>query len=409
MFRGRIAVSSAIRPALCSTGAAAVCSAVAFVLPDDVAAVEWIKIMPAGTFRAIDGRPPWTLKDPARVIAASQAIKPGGLIPVDYNHQAETAARMGGENPAAGWITALEAREGAIWARVEWTERGRQALAAKEYRFVSPAFSHDKESGVITAITSVGLVNNPALPQLPAVASASQPGDPMDELLTKLREALGLPAEADQNAIGDACCKSKASATAASALSPLAGLLKLPETADIAQIAAAAHSAISTATAPDPSKFVPIAAFTDVASQLAAAQSQIGVNQAQQAVAAAMAEGTTADPGLFNLTMPNGPKIRRCRCTPRLSPEITSTSRPSTSVERLYSNRVPGWKSSGNAASAGLASVGGVLSWLAPVPVSRGSRRLGSGLGRSVNRRARVDPIFMAWRGCSARWCRDKA
>lgn len=35
-------------------------------------------------------------------------------------------------------------RDGAIWGRVEWTERAAAAIRAREYRFLSPSFGFDK-------------------------------------------------------------------------------------------------------------------------------------------------------------------------------------------------------------------------------------------------------------------------
>ena len=42
-----------------------------------------------------------------------------------------------------------------------------------------------------------------------------------------------------------------------------------------------------------------------------------------------------------------GWKMRSARKTPSGLPETTSTTRPSTSLEKLYSHFVPGWKSNG--------------------------------------------------------------
>ena len=57
---------------------------------------------------------------------------------VDYEHQTEKDT----EAPAAGWIRELFSRgEEGLWAKVEWTERARQYLANREYRYYSPVFS----------------------------------------------------------------------------------------------------------------------------------------------------------------------------------------------------------------------------------------------------------------------------
>ena len=53
--------------------------------------------------------------------------------------------------------------------------------------------------------------------------------------------------------------------------------------------------------------------------------------------------------------MANGSKIRRRRNSSNVSPEATSTMRPSMSIPArpLYAQRVPGWKSRGGGAERG--------------------------------------------------------
>ncbi|MBF0561226.1 MAG: HlyD family type I secretion periplasmic adaptor subunit [Alphaproteobacteria bacterium] len=67
---------------------------------------------------------------------------------------------------------------------------GRKSNGTRAASKLSPAFLDDKKTGEVLKITSVGLVNNPAIPTLPAVASQS--GGFMEELLNSLRKALGL-------------------------------------------------------------------------------------------------------------------------------------------------------------------------------------------------------------------------
>ena len=251
---------------------------------------EWIEIVPAGTFRGVDGRGPYVLKNPTAVIAASM---PGSRpVPLDYNHQTVFACLNGGEAPAAAWIVAMEDRQGAIWAKLDWTEAGRQAVASKSYRFVSPAFQHDKKTGEVKRIDSVGLVNNPNLAELPAIASQNGDFPPMDELLKQLREALGLAADADQDSIVQCCRKLNGQTTAvASALAPVAATLKLAANASVADIATAAQTALTASGAPDPAQYVPMSAFSALQGQVAALTSAKTAEAAAQAVASAKAAG----------------------------------------------------------------------------------------------------------------------
>ncbi|WP_167525397.1 phage protease [Roseomonas genomospecies 6] len=183
--------------ALASSSDVAVCAATLTDLsPVDGQAPEWVQLLPAGTFAPNDGRAPWSMKDPAAVIAASMAAAPKGLLAIDYDHAADLAAPKGGAAPAAGWITTLDARPDGIWAKVEWTPAGAKAIAAREYRFISPSFLHGKGDRAVTRIIGAGLVNRPALSQLSALASSQ--GDTMDPVLKAVLDALGCPPNADQ-------------------------------------------------------------------------------------------------------------------------------------------------------------------------------------------------------------------
>lgn len=95
--------------------------------------------------------------------AANQA-----LIPVDFNHATELKAGKGEDTPAAGWITQVDVQDGALWASIEWTDRGRFAVVGRSYRYLSPAFHFDPKTREIGRIASVALVNKPNL-RLPAL------------------------------------------------------------------------------------------------------------------------------------------------------------------------------------------------------------------------------------------------
>lgn len=134
-------------------------SSLTLALPPAGAAPEWVHVLPAGTFSGVDGRGPYKLTAAQPVIDASLQH---GAIPFDENHSTESAAIVGGEAPARGWIDKMEMRQDGIWAHVDWTKAGRAIMEDKSYRFVSPVFNHTKD-GVVTDIKSVALTNNPNL------------------------------------------------------------------------------------------------------------------------------------------------------------------------------------------------------------------------------------------------------
>ena len=158
------------------------------VLPAGDGVPEWIHVMPAGEFRGVDGRGPYRLADAAAVIAAS--LPAGEKLAIDQDHATDLAAPNGGAAPARGWIVALEARQDGIWAKVDWNQAGRALLEGREYRGVSPVFTHDK-GGRVLRILRASLTNNPNLAELAAL-HAEQGMD----LKKAIAAALGLPEDA---------------------------------------------------------------------------------------------------------------------------------------------------------------------------------------------------------------------
>ena len=120
----------------------------------------------------IEGEPPAYVdeEDIASVIAHFR--RRGNDMVIDYEHQTLKDVQA----PAAGWIKRLvdRGREG-LWAVVEWTERAKQYLKNKEYRYFSPVFWVTKEGRKVVRIENVALTNNPKINQLrPIVAKLSR-------------------------------------------------------------------------------------------------------------------------------------------------------------------------------------------------------------------------------------------
>src|SRR6266851_1770818 len=132
---------------------------------------EWIELIPAGKFSAVDGRGPFLNDDAESVVAASIAKMPQVGLVLDYDHSTDLAAPEGRPAPAAGWLKQFKIERGAIFARIEWTDEAAAAVKEKKYRYVSPVFEHSKD-GKLLCILRAALTNNPALINLPAIASA---------------------------------------------------------------------------------------------------------------------------------------------------------------------------------------------------------------------------------------------
>jgi phage I-like protein len=252
---------------------------------------EWVQLLPIGTVQARDGRGPYTIADTAhaeRVIAASREFLGTSRPVVDYDHQTDLAAvpGVGGTAPAAGWIEDLEVRPDGIWGRVEWTAQAAERIRSREYRFISPVFSHTRD-GQVLALLRAGLTNKPNLDLL-ALASAHTQEDHMEELLKRLRKLFGLPEDATADAVVAHCSTLAAGLTQArTTLGRIAEAAGVPADAGTDQVL----TAINAARTVDPARFVPMDQYTTVCSQLATLQQQAAGEKAAAAVDQAIKDG----------------------------------------------------------------------------------------------------------------------
>ena len=199
-----------------------------------------LHLLPAGAFRAEDGRPtdaPHWILQPERAVALSAKIAGRKVARViDYEHQTLHAEQNGQPAPAAGWFRRVELREDGLHALdVEWTDRARTLIEAREYRYLSPVFTYQPGTGEVVDLLHAGLTNTPALDGLNAIAarfSLLLEEAPVMTLPTAVCTALDLTQDADETAV------------------------------------LSAISALKTA-APDPAHYVPIAALTAVQTELA--------------------------------------------------------------------------------------------------------------------------------------------
>ena len=137
-----------------------------------------VQLMPAGAFRARDGRPEglshWVLNDEiaARLIAQAATRKTPFVI--DYEHQTLSADTGGHPAPAAAWFTTLEWREGdGLYATdVKWTPRATSYIEQDEYRYLSPVFSYDHSTGEVRELLMAAITNNPAIDGIADLAAA---------------------------------------------------------------------------------------------------------------------------------------------------------------------------------------------------------------------------------------------
>lgn len=128
------------------------------------------RILPAGQFKAVDGRPTggsWMLTEQqAALMMAEAASKPIPYM-IDYEHQSMQSDKNGQPAPAAGWFKQLEWRSDGLYTTdATWTDKAKAMLDSGEYRFISPVFAFDPQTLVVQRLVSVALTNQPALPTL---------------------------------------------------------------------------------------------------------------------------------------------------------------------------------------------------------------------------------------------------
>lgn len=178
-------------------------------------APEWVHLTPAGTFRGVDGRGPFTLEDADDVIRTSMAA---GKLPLDENHAIDLAAPKGGPAPARGWIVEMQARSDGLWGRVKWTAAGKRQVEEGEYRGISPVLM-STQAGKLVKILRASLVNDPNL----TLTTLHNRETTMD-LLAKLRKALGLADDSAEDAVLTTVTSHAAIATAAGKVAQAGGL-----------------------------------------------------------------------------------------------------------------------------------------------------------------------------------------
>lgn len=195
------------------------------------------QVLPAGSFRAADGRPQnlkgWELINPDALLTKLAQRKNDVLI--DYEHQILNAVTNGQPAPAAGWVkpNGFEWRpEHGLFARPQWTARASQMIADGEYRFISPVFRFSPTSGEITDLLHIGLTNDPAIDGMQGVAAAASRmnGDPIP-MNPELLKLLKLPENATEEDAIAALKTQQQSATqgadaSAAAIAELASMMK---------------------------------------------------------------------------------------------------------------------------------------------------------------------------------------
>lgn len=212
-----------------------------------------------------------------------------------------------------------------MWGRVEWTDKGKAHVAAREYRYVSPVYYYQQDTGDIQAIESVALTNVPNLTGLKALA-AREPGlnlftgDITMSFLKTMASVLGITdVEPTEAAVETAARRVMADVGAMKcAMSVMAEAAKTDDKTP-GGIAKAVQAIAARAEHPDVSKYVPVETFNTVNAELSrmkAAQSLALVEQgkAEGKISPALEgwakEAAASDPEAFKKFLASAPDLR---------------------------------------------------------------------------------------------------
>lgn len=190
----------------------------------EAGATKWLHLAPMGDFPGIVADAEGNEKQIIQRIdsAAAEAIIKNFAAPalVDFEHRSN---KRDGDTVAAAWIEQLELRDDGVWGRAALSDLGSDAIANKRYRYLSPTFAVEEiEPGVMrpTALINAAFTNAPNLKELTPLANraaaesqnaahSAENKNMAEEAerkvsMQKLKEALGLPDDAEEQAILDA-------------------------------------------------------------------------------------------------------------------------------------------------------------------------------------------------------------
>lgn len=166
---------------------------------DGIAPAE-IQVIPAGFHQTPKGDFLCDEEAAALVLAAFDGQR--NDMVADYEHQ--TLEEPPVQAPAAGWIKRLINRgPQGIWAVVEWTDRARQFIANREYRYISPVFLKRRSDNKVVRLINIGLTNQPNIDgMVPLINKQAAPAaaaiEKEEGCMKELWKLLGLPETATE-------------------------------------------------------------------------------------------------------------------------------------------------------------------------------------------------------------------
>ena len=258
----------------------------------------WQQLLPAGKFRAVDGRPfdvqgnHWFIDaEVANQLIALANDRLNDLV-IDYEHQTLKAEENGQPAPAAGWFKAMEWREGSgLWIKPQWTPRATNFIKNGEYKYLSAVFPYDPATGKPLRLHSAALVNRPGIDGMQAVEALAalslnsttpnlnKTELPMDELSKAMLAQLGIVIEEGKEP------------DKATVLVALSELQTKAGTAGTLATEVAALKANDNGGKVDPAKYVPVEMMHQLHAQIAVLSAEGVSSQLDQVIDKAKQEG----------------------------------------------------------------------------------------------------------------------
>ncbi|MBD8890907.1 phage protease [Roseibium litorale] len=217
---------------------------------EDGSLPDWIELLPAGErITGYDGRS-W-LNDRPQDLLSRFERRPSPL-PIDFEHGTE-AEPDGKAKDIAGHIVELEIRDGgSVWGRAEWSTLGADKVSSRQYRYISPAFYYEIDSGRILELTSAALTVDPNL-SLTALnrRGASLPETERESTMDKEKRralccTLGLADEASDDAIMTAVASLKDGKAKAENAAQMPDVQKFVPRADYDKVVGERDTALNT-------------------------------------------------------------------------------------------------------------------------------------------------------------------
>lgn len=201
----------------------------------------WYQLLPAGKFKARDGRPfdtsdgYWFLDENTGAAFIQKTIEESNDKPIliDYDHQTLHKYEHGQKTPAAGWIAHpahdIEWRASGIYIRPRWTVIAQSEIDNREFNELSAVFEYDRVTGYPLYLRMAAITNDPALIEIQSLVALTAEFINEDQrkeiitmksLLKMILKSLGVISSDDDTSITDENSQSYAE-QAADAISKL--------------------------------------------------------------------------------------------------------------------------------------------------------------------------------------------